>query len=136
MTVPVPIPICVAICDDDPDFRALLATRMARDERFLVVAAVATVWELSQVIAAAEVDAVVLDWRLPGIDGPDAVRLVRTRVPGAPICVVSAAPRHVVEPQALAAGASRFVPKDGSVREIAQAVSEHFLAETTLPVDR
>lgn len=57
-------------------------------------------------------DAVIVDWKMPGQDGVETVRQIRGRVgAGVPILIASAYDWTEIEAEALAAGANGFLPK-------------------------
>src|SRR5690349_18591896 len=62
----------------------------------------------------AEPDLVLLDLSLPGVCGIPALRLWRSRHPGIPVVVVSAATDQQTVLAAMHAGAAGFIPKSSS----------------------
>ena len=119
-----PVSFTVAVCDDEPDFRARLTELIDDDPRFEVAFAAGTLVELSRGLAGQDVDAVILDYGLPGVEGADAVKLVTART-GKPVFVMSSGLRHHVERRALAAGATAFFPKQGAVQQLIETVHHH-----------
>jgi DNA-binding NarL/FixJ family response regulator len=61
-----------------------------------------------------EPDLVLLDLNLPGLSGIPALKLWRTRYPGIPVVVLSAATDQQTVLAAIGAGAAGFIPKSSS----------------------
>ncbi|WP_461208643.1 sigma-54-dependent transcriptional regulator [Desulfocurvus sp. DL9XJH121] len=69
----------VLVVDDEPDFIRLFVKRFSK--RNLDVAGVGSGPEALNHLAAHEVDVVVLDVRMPGMDGLETLKEIRTRHP-------------------------------------------------------
>jgi DNA-binding NarL/FixJ family response regulator len=69
-----------------------------------------------------EPDVVLLDLNLPGLSGIAAVKAWRTRFPGVPVIVLSAAADQQTVLAALGAGAAGFIPKSSSNEVMLSAV--------------
>lgn len=108
----------IALCDDDEDFRELLADHMRGDDEFELVAVAGGVRPLLAALPAVEVDAVLLDWLMPDADQEEAVRLVREALPEARIVVLTAVLRSAAAERGRAAGADGFVEKGPGAREL------------------
>ncbi len=65
-------------------------------------------------------DVVLMDVQMPGINGIEATRRLKSKAPQIPVICLTAYPDALDE--ALAAGASRFILKDSHPSEIAAAV--------------
>jgi len=64
---------------------------------------------------------VVMDWRMPGIDGADLVRELRARIQ-APVIVISAFAMASHRARILASGCDAYLPKPFSVDELALVI--------------
>jgi len=73
-------PIRVMVVDDTDHVRRMLRSMLELDG-FVVVAEAASGPEAVDLAAAATPDVVVMDYRMPGMDGIDAARAVRERRP-------------------------------------------------------
>lgn len=75
-----------------------------------------------EVATREEPDMLLLDYWLPGMDGPACTRAVRERTPGAKVLLLSwlHGPQHVQE--ALAAGAVGFLPKSLTFDQLVEAI--------------
>lgn len=107
----------VLVVDDHRTFAELLSGALA----LAGMTSVGTAHSAAQAVAmAAELrpDIVVMDIQMPGQDGLTATRRIRDLVPDAVVAVVTAHrdPDWVV--RAAQAGASAFIPKDGSLQEM------------------
>jgi DNA-binding NarL/FixJ family response regulator len=107
----------VLVVDDHRTFAELLSGALAAAG----LEAVGTAYSAAQGVAMAEElqpDIVVMDIQMPRQDGLSATRRIREVAPGAVVAVVTAHhdPDWVV--RAAQAGASAFIPKDGSLSEM------------------
>jgi DNA-binding NarL/FixJ family response regulator len=115
-------PIRVLIADDDALVRAALSMMLSGTEDIRVVAEVADGAEVGPAVDAFRPDVVLMDIRMPRMDGLAATEALRAR-PGAPSVIVLTtfdADDHVL--RALRAGASGFLLKDTPPPEILKAV--------------
>jgi DNA-binding NarL/FixJ family response regulator len=67
-------------------------------------------------------DVVILDWRMPGVDGVQAISLVRRASPTSRILIYSSGQCAQAEREALAAGAAGFIKKTDGVGSLASAI--------------
>jgi DNA-binding NarL/FixJ family response regulator len=116
--------ISVLIADDQPLMRAALRMYLESESDFEVVGEAA---DGEKAVALAEQlrpDVVVMDIRMPNLDGVEATRRLTTAIDGAPIKVLVITTfdldDYVVE--ALRAGASGFLLKDATGEELVHAV--------------
>jgi DNA-binding NarL/FixJ family response regulator len=114
--------IRLLIVDDDPLVRAGLSMMLAGLDDLRVVGEAADGTEVSAAVAAYSPDIVLMDIRMPRLDGLAATELLRRR-PGAPEVVVLTtfdADEQVL--RALRAGASGFLLKDTPPAELVRAL--------------
>ncbi|WP_432941175.1 response regulator [Kribbella sp. CA-253562] len=114
--------IRVVIVDDDPLLRAGLKLMLGGAPDIRVVAEADDGAGVQALIDRESPDVVLMDIRMPGIDGLTATESVRSR-PGAPEIVILTtfdADEHVL--RALRAGAAGFVLKDTPPAEIVESV--------------
>ncbi|MFC7530762.1 response regulator [Actinoplanes sp. GCM10030250] len=115
-------PIRLAIVDDDPLVRAGLRILVGGSPDIEVVAEAGDGAQAITVAGAHWPDVILMDIRMPGVDGLVATRRIRAR-PGAPQVIVLTtfdADEYVLE--ALRGGASGFLLKDTPPLEILAAV--------------
>jgi len=82
----------ILIVDDDPSIRYMLG-RVLLDEGYEVLAA-AHGREGLKITAAQEVDLVLLDWKMPGMSGPETLRELAVLRPGLPVIMMTAFPQQ------------------------------------------
>ncbi len=122
------------IADDHPMVRDALASALAQA---FAGAAIATAQSLAEVQAALEadpeIDAVLLDLDMPGMDGLTGLGLLRSDHPVVPIIVVSAARDPGVARRTHDLGASAYIDKSASLEEIARTVRAVLDGEILVP---
>ena len=107
-----PIPVRVLVVDDHADVRFLVRTILRDAGPPLEVAAEASgAHEAVEAVEGGEVDVVVLDARMPVIDGYEAAAMLLQRCPGLPILLCSAIVDDDVRERAEAAGIAACLSK-------------------------
>lgn len=120
------------LCDDHRVVREALASLLVGDRPDLVVSQAATGEEVLARFPAERPDGVLLDVRLPGIDGVEVtVRLLREH-PGARILLLSGEGRDEDRQRALRAGAVGFLAKDIDTPGLRAAVTSLLAGEDLL----
>jgi two-component system, NarL family, response regulator LiaR len=121
-------PVRVVLVEDNDTFRETLSLLFGLREELEVVAAVASGDEAPEICARLRPDVVLMDYRMPGLNGADATRAVLRACPGARVVCLSASVTGEEKDEVLAAGAVACVTKDedfdhlvGVVCEAAQA---------------
>jgi DNA-binding NarL/FixJ family response regulator len=115
-------PIRVLIADDDALVRAALTMMLAGTDDIRIVAEAADGSEVASAVDAYRPDVVLMDIRMPRMDGLAATELLRARDDAPAVIVLTTfdADDHVL--RALRAGASGFLLKDTPPAEILKAV--------------
>ncbi|MEV5159820.1 MULTISPECIES: response regulator transcription factor [unclassified Streptomyces] len=119
---PVAPPVRLAVVDDDPLVRAGLALMLGGAAGIDLVGEAADGTEVAALVARTHPDVVLMDLRMPGMDGLAATEELRRR-PGAPDVIVLTtfhADEQVL--RAIRAGAAGFVLKDTPPAQIVEAV--------------
>jgi len=127
-----PPPIRLAVVDDDPLVRAGLTLMLGGRDDVLIVAEAADGDEVLAMVDAHAPDVVLMDLRMPRVDGLTATELLLAR-PNAPQVIVLTtfdADEHVL--RALRAGAAGFLLKDTPPPQILEAVHRVAVGEATL----
>jgi DNA-binding NarL/FixJ family response regulator len=114
--------IRVLVVDDHRTFTELLSLALAGEPDIECVGVAGTGAQAVQLAARLRPDVVVMDIQMPDQDGLAATRRLREVSPGTAVAIVTAHrdPDWVV--RAAQAGASAFVPKDGSLTEMLDAI--------------
>lgn len=128
-------PIAVVLVDDHPMMREGLRRLLETSENFLVVGEVDTAEEILDNLDGLDVDLVVMDIRLPGMDGVEATRQLKIRQPGMKVVIVSAYGQdHLMA--SIDAGADGYLLKtlapEDLVRSLLQAAQGHAPVDPTL----
>lgn len=113
--------IRVLVVDDDPMVRRLLRTILRPDD-IEVVAEAADGDEVVTAVQAHHPDVVLLDLRMPRVDGVAATRSVRGLADPPGVIAMTSFDTEAVILDAVHAGASGFLAKDASPEEIVAAV--------------
>ncbi len=103
----------VALVDDDPLFVAALGQNLA-DSRFDVVTFGNGPAALAYFDGGGTADLILLDWRMPELDGIDVLHRLRQRGNDVPVIFLTVLSDQIYEEAALAGGAIDFVEKSRS----------------------
>ena len=115
-------PVRVVLIEDNDVFRDALELLFDLEEDVTLVASVGDGTEAVPACVEYDPDVVVMDFRLPGIDGVQATAAVRLACPGARVvCLTGAADEREVE-ALYEAGAVACLRKDQELEEIVAAI--------------
>jgi two-component system, chemotaxis family, chemotaxis protein CheY len=106
----------VLLVDDDASVRGYLRVTIMLEEGFEIVAEGTDGRQGVLLAEQHQPDVVVLDYRMPHINGLQALPLIRQAAPGSQVIMLSGDPEEEMRDRALAAGALAFVPKGRSDR--------------------
>lgn len=112
--------LAVAVVEDHPMYRRAVVAALGGAPDLEVVLSCASIEEFEAGIGATAVEVVVLDLRLPGVDGAEGVRRIVDRGLGVLVLSATAPGDDVVA--VLAAGARGYLTKAADADEIVQAV--------------
>ncbi len=115
-------PARVVIADDQTLFRSGLARLLEMDERVTVVGQATDGLEAVKIALALKPDVVLMDVKMPNLDGIEAARRIITENPKIKVLMLTTfeADNHVI--QALKAGASGYVLKDSQAGAIVSSL--------------
>lgn len=114
--------IRVGICDDDGIVRNALTSYLRTAEGLELIHTSANGAEALAALAAEPVDVLVMDMRMPVMDGLTTTRAVRERFPATRVLMLTSFDDDDTVREALAAGASGFLLKDTSPQGLVDAV--------------
>jgi two-component system, NarL family, response regulator LiaR len=117
-----PSPVRVVIVDDHPMVRMGLRMTLLSTGEIAVVGEAGDGEEALRVCAELHPDVVLMDLRLPRLDGVATTQALRHLVPVPHVLVLTASYDEQLIPEALAAGASGYVLKGGSVEELVASI--------------
>jgi DNA-binding NarL/FixJ family response regulator len=112
----------VLIVDDQTLFRSGLARLLDGDERVNVVGEAADGLDAVQKVSSVKPDVVLMDLRMPNLDGIEATRNIVTENPGVKVMILTTfeADNNVI--QALKVGASGYILKDSQPDAIVSSI--------------
>ena len=126
----------IIIADDHPLFRDALKQILMRD---MPGAELVEAGDLEEVTAAmekaGETDLILLDLKMPGVQGFSGLIYLRAQYPGVPVAVISASEEPAIIRRAISLGASGFIPKSASADEMQRAVRAVLEGELAVPAD-
>ncbi|MGF7163091.1 DNA-binding NarL/FixJ family response regulator [Rhodoligotrophos appendicifer] len=124
------------IADDHPLFRDALRQSLAASYENVDITEAGSLDEVITILeGAGPFDLVLLDLKMPGVQGLAGLAFLRAQFPDTPTIVVSATEEPPVMRRAIDLGASGFVPKSTPVGVIRAAVAEVLKGEIWLPAD-
>jgi DNA-binding NarL/FixJ family response regulator len=115
-------PVRVLMVDDQPLVRAGLRVVLSVDPAIEIVGECADGRDALERLPLLPADLVVMDVRMPGMDGAEATRRLRERPGAPPVLVLTTFGDEEVLSAALRAGAAGFVLKDAPGEDILRAV--------------
>jgi DNA-binding NarL/FixJ family response regulator len=115
-------PLRLLLVDDDPVFRELLAFVLRSDLNAEIVGMAGDGAKGVELAAELHPDVVVMDLRMPGMDGFEATRSIVEEMDGPSVVVVSSSTDSVDVERARAAGAAGYVPKELAVAELSAEI--------------
>jgi len=112
----------ILVVDDHPLVRHGLVQLLAREPDQQVVAEAGNADDAMRILAEDEVDLLVLDLSLDGIDGLELIKNIKALHESLPILVVSTHDERYYAQRALHAGALGYLSKDAAIECVADAV--------------
>lgn len=114
--------IRVMICDDHALFRRGLIMVLESEDDIVVVGEAEDGRDAVERVADIVPDVVLMDVRMPEIDGIEATRLIAERAPSAKILMLTVSDEESDLYEAIKAGATGYLLKEISIEEVASAV--------------
>jgi DNA-binding NarL/FixJ family response regulator len=132
MTAPEGVPVRVLIADDQRLVRESLATLLGLLGGIELVGSASNGEEAVALAIAHEPDVVLMDLRMPRMDGIAATRALRDRLPGARVIALTTFADDESVLGALRAGARGYLTKDAGAEDIKAAILTVAAGEATL----
>lgn len=114
--------IRVLIVDDHSLYRQGLSQLLQSDDSIDVVAEAANGWEGLQLADDFQADVVLMDYRMPGMNGAEATAALCDRLPELAVIGMSNDDRGDVRDDMLAAGADDFLLKGATLEELLESI--------------
>jgi DNA-binding NarL/FixJ family response regulator len=118
------IVISILLADDQPLVRMGLRRIFDRRHGFDVVAEAGDGAQAVEIAERMRPDVVVMDMRMPGTNGSEAIRRIRTLEEPPPVLVLTTYDDNETVHEAVTAGAAGFALKDSSAEDLHRAVRE------------
>ncbi len=113
----------VLVVDDTDHVRAMLVDMLELDG-FDVVGQAASGQEAVETVPAADPDVIVMDYKMPGVDGLTAARSIRRERPGQAIILYTAYLDAELELEAKEAGVAMCIGKVEGLNELERHIAE------------
>src|SRR4051812_33827588 len=114
--------IRILIADDHVVVAQGLACLLTTQGNIEVVGCVSNGIQAVDCTQASRPDVVLMDYRMPDLDGIEATRLIARRSPGVRVVILSRESDAYHVARAILAGATGYVTKQASVEEVAKAI--------------
>jgi DNA-binding NarL/FixJ family response regulator len=125
----------IVIADDNLTFRGVLSHILIREAEMQVVGEAADGLEVLQLCRRLHPDLVVMDLRMPEMDGSEATRRIKKEFPRTPVLVLTSLADAGHLSQALELGAAGYVFKYSPLKMIVEAMRRVLCGETVLNHD-
>ncbi len=129
---PKPNPIRVLVVDDHEVIRSGLSAFLCADPGLVMVGEAGSGEEAIDLCQKLGPDVVLMDLVMPGMDGVEAIRIIRARYPHIQIMAFTSFAEMELVQQALAAGAIAYVLKDIPLADLARAIRDAYSGRATL----
>ena len=114
----------VYLCDDVPELRKLVRIVLEEDSEVHVVGEAGDAETGIEEIAELQPHVVLLDLSMPGLDGLEALPLIRRAAPDTAVIVFSGFSEERMGALVRARGADRYIEKGQPLEDVRQAVRE------------
>jgi DNA-binding NarL/FixJ family response regulator len=124
----------VIIVDDHPLFRAALKQALSGAFKGIKLDEAGTLDAVTERLDRdSDVDLVLLDLKMPGVQGLSGLMFLRAQYPAVPVAIVSASDEPPIIRRALDLGASGFIPKSLAVEDMRKAIAGILAGDVWVP---
>jgi len=128
------MPYRIIIADDHPLFRDALRLAVQDALTDVIFDDAGSLTEALDILATSDdVDLVLLDLKMPGVQGFSGLMLMRAQFPLVPVVVVSGSEESSVISRSISLGALGFIPKSAPVEDMQAAISAVLKGDVWLP---
>jgi two-component system, NarL family, nitrate/nitrite response regulator NarL len=124
--------LCILIIDDHALFRTGLSMILTQDDRIDRILEAGSVMEALG-LAQEEIDLILLDIQMPGLNGLDGIKVLQDKLAGTPIIILSASGDSAEIEQAENLGAAGYLQKSARAEEITSAIQGVLKGESCFP---
>lgn len=114
----------VLVVDDEADMLWMLQRNLNKDMEGVEILAAESGEEALSILSDKEVDLVISDINMPGMNGLDLLVEINNRYPETGVIIMTAYPSNTYENQAMMSGSLRFIEKPFDIKEMRQIVQE------------
>ncbi len=112
----------VLLVDDEEDFLEIMSERM--EAREMMVTTCTSAEEALEIIKAETFDAIILDFMMPGMDGFQALREIKSRLPEAQIILLTGHATVEKGVEAMKMGATDFLEKPADIEALERKIKD------------
>jgi DNA-binding NarL/FixJ family response regulator len=116
--------ISIYLCDDVPELRALLRYGLEEDSDLEVIGEAGSAEDAIVAVTGLQPDVVLLDLSMPGMDGLEALPLIREAAPDAAVIVFSGFAADRMREPAMELGAWSYLEKGEPLDSVRAAVRD------------
>ncbi len=125
----------ILLADDHPVVREGLAALIERQQDMTVVGEASNGAEAVDLFERHQPDVTLMDLRMPGVDGVEAITRIREAFPGARVIVLTTYQGDEDIYRGLRAGAKGYLLKDAGRQELLEAIRAVHAGQTRIPPD-
>lgn len=127
--------ITLVIADDHRAFAEALAYALGKERDLEIVAVMTDGEETAATVADRQPDVVLLDLQMPGVDGLETSRRIRSACQDTAVIILTGSDDELAHGRAVRAGAAGFLQKTAAIDDLAEAVRRAHRGEPLNPQD-
>jgi DNA-binding NarL/FixJ family response regulator len=128
------IPSKILIVDDHPLFRDAMRMALSASDPKLSIVDTGSLDDAAKILSSQNtIDLVLLDLKMPGVQGLSGLAYLRASYPDVPVAIVSGLEDPAVIRRAITLGASGYMPKSTAAQDMRRAVTSILAGEIWTP---